>query len=54
MLLKYSLEDNENAIRIERAVTIVLEKGIRTADIAAGEPFVSTHEMGEAILSALN
>ena len=54
MLLKYSLDDIENAARIESAVITVLENGARTADIASGGPSVSTHEMGEAILKALS
>ena len=53
MLLKYSLEDDDSAARIESAVTTVLERGIRTADIAAGGPSFPTQEMGEAILNAL-
>jgi len=55
MLLRYSFSDNESAGRVEAAVEAVLDAGLRTADIVApGDPFVSTTDMGNAILTALS
>jgi 3-isopropylmalate dehydrogenase len=54
MLLRYSLDQEEAAARIERAVRKVLAKGLRTADIAeSGKRTVGTTEMGDAVLAAL-
>ena len=53
MLLRYSLNDDDTASLIERSVSSVLDKGIRTTDIAAGGAAVSTSEMGDAVVSAL-
>ena len=54
MLLRYSLNENAQAGRIEAAVQSVLEQGLRTADIhEAGMTRVSTSEMGDAVLKAL-
>lgn len=54
MMLRYSFGMNTQADLIERAVSDVLAKNIRTADILApgGTP-VGTTEMGDAILSNL-
>ena len=54
MMLRYSLDSGEAADAIERAVEAVLDRGLRTADIAteAGTS-VSTEEMGAAVLEAL-
>jgi 3-isopropylmalate dehydrogenase len=54
LLLEYSLGDVEGARRIESAVESVLDKGLRTADIASDPSSgVTTEEMGSAILQAL-
>jgi 3-isopropylmalate dehydrogenase len=54
MMLRHSLEQDAAAALIEKAVTKVLESGMRTADIAmAGQAPVGTEEMGEAIVKAL-
>jgi 3-isopropylmalate dehydrogenase len=54
MMLRYSLGENALAERIEAAVGQVLDDGLRTADIAPqGGPYVSTVEMGDAVLAAL-
>ena len=37
MMLRYTLDDEENAKRIEKAVNTVLDQGLRTADIYSGE-----------------
>jgi 3-isopropylmalate dehydrogenase len=50
MMLRHSLEQDKAATLIEKAVTRVLESGMRTADIAmTGQAPVGTVEMGEAI-----
>jgi 3-isopropylmalate dehydrogenase len=54
MMLRYSLKDENNARRIEAAVTKALRDGLRTADIhTAGTRKVGTAEMGDAVVSAL-
>lgn len=54
MLLRYSIGLPEQAEIIEKAVSIVLEKDFRTADICFGEKkLVSTQEMGNLILNAI-
>lgn len=51
MMLRYSLNQAEAAQAIEDAVSRVLDRGLRTADIAAeGEAVVSTKEMGDAVI----
>jgi 3-isopropylmalate dehydrogenase len=49
MALRHSLELNHEAVAIEAAVAEVLDAGLRTADIAADGPRVSTSEMGTAV-----
>jgi 3-isopropylmalate dehydrogenase len=54
MMLRYSLQDEKSAKRIEGAVTKVLRDGLRTADIhTAGTRKVGTNEMGDAVVAAL-
>jgi 3-isopropylmalate dehydrogenase len=54
MMLRYTLGAPELAGRIERAVTRVLEQGLRTRDIqSSGTRVVGTDEMGDAVLAAL-
>ena len=54
MLVRYSLNDEQRAVQIERAVQKVLEQGYRTADIYEdGTTLVSCDEMGEAVLKHL-
>ncbi|HAN66987.1 MAG TPA: 3-isopropylmalate dehydrogenase [Halieaceae bacterium] len=54
MMLRYTLDEAEAAEAIERAVSSVLDQGLRTPDIAAaGQPAVSTCEMGAAVVAAL-
>jgi 3-isopropylmalate dehydrogenase len=54
MLLRDGLGRPEDATRIESAVDTVLERGLRTPDLAGeGEAAVSTAEMTEAVLAAL-
>ncbi|HEX3495815.1 MAG TPA: isocitrate/isopropylmalate family dehydrogenase, partial [Methylocella sp.] len=54
MALRYSFNLGELADRIEKAISDVLENGLRTADIAGGATKVlSTSQMGDAILAEL-
>ena len=54
MMLRFSLNQEEAAARIERAVQAVLEQGLRTADIySEGTQKVGTAQMGEAVVAAL-
>ncbi|MDE2593714.1 MAG: 3-isopropylmalate dehydrogenase [Burkholderiales bacterium] len=54
MMLRFSLNQEEAASRIERAVQSVLEQGLRTPDIySEGSKKVGTVEMGEAVVAAL-
>ncbi len=54
MMLRYSFDLEKEASAIEAAVKTVLKNGARTADIAAGGPFISTREMSDLILAELN
>ena len=55
LLLRWSLQHDEAARKIERAVSEVLAGGMRTGDIAAdGEAPVGTAEMADAIVTALS
>ncbi|MFM2034877.1 MAG: hypothetical protein RL459_142 [Pseudomonadota bacterium] len=54
MMLRFSLNQEEAAQRIEAAVQKVLALGLRTGDIySAGTTKVSTREMGDAVVKAL-
>ncbi len=55
MMLRSTFGNGELATRVENAVGKVISDGLRTKDIAAaGQPFVSTDEMGAAVVAALN
>ena len=55
MMLRYSLDAKDAADAIEDAVSKVLDQGLRTSDIASqGGETVSTSQMGDAVLAALN
>ncbi len=55
MLLRYSLNEEDAAQKIEQAVIQTLKQGVRTQDIAnMGEDVVSTREMGEAVIANLH
>ena len=54
MMLRFSLNQEAAASRIEQAVQAVLEQGLRTADIYSdGTKQVGTADMGEAVVAAL-
>ncbi|MBB1126564.1 3-isopropylmalate dehydrogenase [Thiospirillum jenense] len=54
MMLRYSLAAPALADLVEKAVVRVLDRGLRTADIAAaGTETVGTAQMGDAVITAL-
>ncbi len=54
MMLRYSLGREDLAVRVEQAVSAVLDKGLRTGDIfSVGMTRVSTSEMGDAVVAEL-
>jgi 3-isopropylmalate dehydrogenase len=54
MALRYSFAMGETADRLERAISAVLDKGLRTADIwTEGHEKIGTVAMGDAILAEL-
>jgi 3-isopropylmalate dehydrogenase len=54
MMLRYSLGAKNEAKAIERAVSSVLDNGLRTGDIFTdGMKKVGTAEMGTAVVKAL-
>jgi 3-isopropylmalate dehydrogenase len=54
MMLRFSLEQEAAALRIEAAVKAVLKQGLRTADIhSPGTTRVGTKEMGDAVVAHL-
>ncbi len=53
MALRHSLALPDEAAAVERAVDRVLARGLRTADIAAGSPAISTEQMGSAVANAV-
>jgi len=55
MMLRYSLHEPTLANNLERAVDVVLDQNIRTADIASkGTTVVGTSQMGQAVVDALD
>ena len=55
MMLRYSLDQENVAMMIEKAVADTLAQGLRTKDIACkGETGISTEEMGEAVIRNLH
>ena len=54
MALRYSFGMTEAADRLEAAISAVLDRGLRTADIwSAGTEKVGTEAMGRAIVEEL-
>ncbi len=54
MMLRYTLDQEAAAVRIENAVKKVLAQGLRTADIyTEGTKKVSCSDMGDAVVAAL-
>jgi 3-isopropylmalate dehydrogenase len=55
MMLRYTFNDEANALKVENAVKAALAQGYRTADIATeGCKKVGCSEMGDAVVAALN
>jgi 3-isopropylmalate dehydrogenase len=54
MMLRYSLNEDAVADRVEAAVRKVLARGLRTADIhEPGTTRIGTNAMGDAVVAAL-
>jgi 3-isopropylmalate dehydrogenase len=54
MMLRYSLDEDAMAERVERAVNTTLDQGLRTPDIySGGTQKVGTEAMGDAVVAAL-
>jgi 3-isopropylmalate dehydrogenase len=54
MMLEYSFKLPELAVRVQRAIAAVIDKGYRTADIASpGKSLLTTTQMGETICKAI-
>jgi 3-isopropylmalate dehydrogenase len=53
LLLRYSLDDEANAARIEAAVEAAFASGARTADVAAGAQPLSTTTFADAVIARL-
>jgi 3-isopropylmalate dehydrogenase len=53
MMLRYSFELEQEARCIEEAVSGVLGRGLRTADLTGGKTAVSTSQMGEEVVAAI-
>lgn len=54
MMLRYSLGNEDLAVKVEKAVETVLDQGLRTADIYTdGDTKVGTEAMGDAVVTAL-
>ncbi len=55
MMLRHGLDRADDAVRIESAVDAVLDRGLRTPDLAGeGETAVGTDEVTEAVLAELS
>lgn len=55
MMLRYTFNDETNALKIENAVKTALAQGYRTADIATeGCKKVGCNAMGDAVVAALS
>jgi 3-isopropylmalate dehydrogenase len=53
MLLRHSLGLEQESLCVDESVKAVLSAGVRTADIAAGVPPVSTQAMGDAVIKRI-
>jgi 3-isopropylmalate dehydrogenase len=53
MLLRHSLNLDEDAKTIEDAVQKVLDNGLRTADLGGGQNSLSTTQMAHAVMAAV-
>ena len=53
LLLRHALRLEREAAAVEAAVEATLAAGVRTADVAAGQPAVSTAEFGDRVAAAI-
>jgi 3-isopropylmalate dehydrogenase len=53
MLLRHSLDLDNEAQAIEEAVQKVLDNGLRTADLGGGPNSLSTTQMAHAVMGAI-
>jgi len=53
MMLRFSLNREDLAEKVEQAVENTLDAGVRTVDLSNGEASVSCSEMGDAVCAAL-
>ncbi|VAW47659.1 3-isopropylmalate dehydrogenase, partial [hydrothermal vent metagenome] len=54
MMLRYTLGREDLAVKVENAVSRVLDQGLRTGDIySEGMSKVGCREMGDAVVAAL-
>jgi 3-isopropylmalate dehydrogenase len=54
MMLRYTLNEPALADRVERAVAVALDRGLRTGDIYTdGTTRVGTKQMGDAVVAAM-
>ncbi len=54
MMLRYSLNQDDAAEKIEKAVVMTLQQGVRTPDISdSGHDSISTSDMGDAVVNNL-
>lgn len=53
MLLRHSLDLDDDAKRLEDAVQKVLDSGLRTADLGGGERSLGTTAMADAVIAAI-
>jgi len=53
MLLRHSLNLDEDAKRVEDAVQKVLDNGLRTADLGGGTSALGTTQMAQAVMAAI-
>lgn len=53
LMMRYSFQEEEIALRIERAVEKAIHRGARTVDIAAGGKSIGTREMQQEIIRCL-
>jgi 3-isopropylmalate dehydrogenase len=53
MLVRYGMNLNAIADKIDQSVKNVLQRGYRTADICSDDNYITTNEMGNAIANCL-
>jgi len=53
MMLRYSLDQDAAALRVEAAVRKVLSRGTHGRHLPGGDAKVGTREMGDAVVAAL-